>query len=106
MRIFRRILIDQTERMKILVTANAISAGDCDFDRPIRRLRPRALAIQALCMGIVLFDFRGAVMGLGDFVIVFRNPDRLVAIISIPAAILVSASLIEFGIESLRADPT
>jgi hypothetical protein len=55
-------------------------------------------------MGIVLFDFLGAVMGLGDFVIAFWNRHPLLAIPTTCAAILLFAALIEYGIARLRAD--
>jgi hypothetical protein len=104
MRIFWRILVGQTERMKIRVAANTTSSRHHVFDRSIRCLSPRAIAIQALCMGIALFDFPGAIMGLSDFVIAFWNQHPLLTIICMAAAILLFAGLVEFGIESLRVD--
>jgi hypothetical protein len=104
-RIFRSILIDKTERMKVLLTSNATSSERRDFGRSTPRLQPRAIVIQALCMGIVLFDFLGAIMGLNDFVIAFWNHHPFLAIPSMAAAILLFAALIELGIESLRSDP-
>jgi hypothetical protein len=94
----------KNRRMKIL-TDTAASSERRDFDRLTPGLQPRAVAIQALCMAIVLFDFLGAIMGLSDFVIEFWNHHPLLALLSIPAAILLFAALIELGIESLRADP-
>jgi hypothetical protein len=104
-RILRWILIGKIGRMKILLTANVTSSERSDFGRSIPGLQPRAIAIQALLMGIVLFDFLGAIMGLSDFVIAFWNHHPFLAIPSMAAAILLFAALIEFGIGSLRADP-
>ena len=55
-------------------------------------------------MGIVLFDFVGAIMGLGDFVVAFWNDHPLLAIPGTAVAILLFAALIEYGIARLRAD--
>jgi hypothetical protein len=104
MRIFHSIPIGNTKRMKTLLNANASSSKRRHFGRSIR-LQPRAIAIQALCMGIVLFDFLGAIMGFSDFLIAFWNHHPFLAIPSITTAILLFASLIELGIESMRADP-
>jgi hypothetical protein len=84
--------------------ANATSADRRDFDRTVMGLRPRTIAIQALCMGIVLLDFLGAIMGLSDFVIAFWNDRPFLAILGAAAAILLFAALIELGIAHLRAD--
>jgi hypothetical protein len=104
MRIFCWIQIGKTGRMKMLLNAHASSSKRRHFGRSIR-LQPRAIAIQALCMGIVLFDFLGAIMGFSDFVIAFWNHHPFLAVPSIAVAILLFASLIELGIESMRADP-
>jgi hypothetical protein len=77
-----------------------------DFGQSTPRLLPRAIAVQALWLGIVLFDGVGAIMGSSEFVIEFWNHHPLLAILGICAAILLFAALIEFGISSLRADPT
>jgi hypothetical protein len=90
--------------MKIL-TDTATSSERRDLGRSTPRLQPRAIAIQALFMGIVLFDFLGAIMGLRDFVIAFWNHHPFLAIPSMAAAILLFAALIELGIECMRADP-
>jgi hypothetical protein len=54
-------------------------------------------------MSVALFDFLGAIMGLGDFVTAFWMHHPLLAIVCMPAVILLFAGLVEFGIESLRA---
>jgi len=90
--------------MNTQITAKATSADRRDFDRSILGLRPRSIAIQALCLGIVLLDFIGAVMGLGDFVIAFWNHHPFLAIPCTAVAILLFAALIEYGITRLRAD--
>ncbi len=91
--------------MNILISANATSSDRCEFGQSSPRVRPRAIVIQALCLGIVLFDGVGAIMGLSEFVIEFWNHHPLLAILSLTAAVLMFAALIEFGISSLRADP-
>ena len=104
MRILCGNLLGQNGCMKILLTANASSSAHHHIGRRIPRLHPRAIAIQALCMGIVLFDFLGAIMGLSDFVITIWNHHPLLTIVTMTAAILSFAGAIELGIESLRAD--
>jgi len=89
--------------MKIPLTANASSSAHHHVRRRIPRLQPRAIAIQALCMSIVLFDLVGAIMGLSDFLIMFWDHHPLLTIVTMAAAILLFAGLVEFGIESLRA---
>jgi hypothetical protein len=85
MRIFSGILIGHTESIKILCTARAGSSDHSGRSFPLPR--PRAIAIQALCMGIVLFDFLGAVMGLGEFVIMTWNHHPLLTIVGMAAAL-------------------
>jgi hypothetical protein len=92
--------------MSIQITADATSADRPDFGRSILGVRPRRIAIQALCMAIVLFDLLGAIMGLSDFVVAFWTHHPFLAILCTAAAILLFAALIEFGIESLRAEST
>jgi hypothetical protein len=94
--------------MKILITANATSAERGDFEQAAALAvpAPRAIAIQALCMAIVLFDCVGAIMGLGDIVVVFWSHHPLLAILSMSAAILSFAALIQFGIACSLAGPS
>lgn len=98
------ILIGQTKRMKLPLTANATPPVHRYFGRLIPRPRLRVIAIQALCMAIVLFDFLGAVMGLRDFVITCWNHHPLLTIVGMATALVFFASLVEFGIASLRPD--
>jgi hypothetical protein len=104
MRIFCRTLIRKTSRMNIQITANATSADRPDFGRSILGVRPRRIAIQALCMAIVLLDLLGAIMGLSDFVVAFWTHHPFLAIPCTAAAILSFAAVIEYGITRLRAD--
>jgi hypothetical protein len=89
--------------MKIL-TDTATSSERRDLGRSTPCLQPRAIAIQALFMGIVLFDFLGAIMGFRDFVIAFWNHHPFLTVPSMAAAMLLFAALVELGIECLRAD--
>ena len=91
--------------MKILTSVNTSSAQGRAFGRSILRLEPRAIAMKALFVGIVLFNLLGAIMGLGDFVVAYWNRHPFLTIASIVAAILLFAALIEFGIASLQTGP-
>ena len=88
--------------MKIL--ASVMSSERRRFGWSIPRPQPRVVAIQALCLGIVLLDFMGAIMGLSDFVMTFWHHHPFLAIPSTAVAILLFAALIELGIARLRAD--
>jgi hypothetical protein len=90
--------------MKTPVIAKSSSADHQDFNRSLH-LQPRAIAIQALCMSIVVFDFAGAVMGLSDIVIVLWGHHPLLAVASMAAAILLFAGVVEYGMASLQAEP-